>query len=134
VAILNKLNVVSSNSVTQISPLQKFQDINASVGRHPVADGGKSMPAAEQLATIAEARRREVSDALQDIENYIQNITRELNFSVDEELGKIVVTVVDVASGNVIRQIPSEDMVELAKNIDRLKERSGIGLLLEIDA
>ena len=132
--ILNKLNVVSSNSVTQISPLQQAQDINEGLARHPVADGGKTMPAAEQLAAMSEARRRELSNAVKHISGFIQNITRELNFSVDEELGKTVVTVVDESSGDIIRQIPSEDMIELAKNISELKERSGIGILLETDA
>ena len=132
--ILNKLNVVSSNSVTQISPLQQSQDINENLARHPLADNGKSMPAAQQVAALSEARRRELSNAVKNIAGFIQNITRELNFSVDEELGKTVVTVVDESSGNVIRQIPSEDMIELAKNISELKERSGIGILLETDA
>ncbi|MES2626583.1 MAG: flagellar protein FlaG [Pseudomonadota bacterium] len=132
--ILNKLNVVSSNSVTQISPLQQSQDINDGLARHPLADGGNSLPAAQQVASLAEARRRELSNAVKNISSYIQNITRELNFSVDEELGKTVVTVIDESSGSVIRQIPSEDMIELAKNISELKERAGKGILLETDA
>ena len=129
--ILNKLNVVISNSVTQVSPLQLSQDINADLARHPLADGGKHVPAAGNLS---EARKRELSDAVKNFSGFVQNITRELNFSVDEELGKTVVTVVDESSGSVIRQIPSEDMLELAKNISELKERSGIGILLETDA
>lgn len=132
--ILNKLNVVSSNSVTQISPLQPSQDTNENLARHSSADGGKNMPPGQQVAAMSEARRRELSNAVKHIAGFIQNITRELNFSVDEELGKTVVTVVDESSGSVIRQIPSEDMIELAKNISELKERSGIGILLETDA
>ena len=132
--ILNKLNAVSSTSVTQVSPLQQSQDIVEDLNRHPLADSGKNMPAAQQVAAMSEARRRELSNAVKNISGFIQNITRELNFSVDEELGKTVVTVVDESSGSVIRQIPSEDMIELAKNISELKERSGIGILLETDA
>jgi flagellar protein FlaG len=134
VTILNKLNVVSSTSVTPVSPLQQMQDINAGLARHPLADGGKQLPAAQQAAILSEARKRELSNAVKHFSGFVQNITRELNFSVDEELGKTVVTVVDESSGSVIRQIPSEDMLELAKNISELKERSGIGILLETDA
>lgn len=129
--ILNKLHVVSSNSVTQVSPLQQAQDTNENLPRHPLADAGNVLPAG---ANVAEARRRELSNAVKHFSGFVQNITRELNFSVDEELGKTVVTVVDESSGSVIRQIPSEDMLELAKNISELKERSGIGILLETDA
>ena len=130
--ILNKLNVVSSNSVTQVSPLQQARDVNESLVRHPIADNGNNVPAA--LAGMAEARRRELSNAVKNISSYIQDITRELNFSVDEELGKTIVTVIDESSGSVIRQIPSEDMIELARNISELKERAGVGILLETDA
>lgn len=129
--ILNKLNVASSNAVTQISPLQQVQDINASLNRHPLADGGNALPVG---VNIADVRRRELNNAVKNFSGFVQNITRELNFSVDEELGRTVVTVVDESSGSVIRQIPSEDMLELAKNISELKERSGIGILLETDA
>ena len=132
--ILNKLNVVSSNSVTQISPLQKSQNTNEALVRHAFADGGNNRPAAEQPTLQSEARKRALSNAVKHISGYVQNITRELNFSVDEELGKTVVTVVDEASGSVIRQIPSEDMLELAKNINELKELAGKGILLETDA
>jgi len=131
VTIPNKLNVVSSTAVTQVSPLQQSHGINGNLPRHPLADGGNAVPVG---ANIAEARRRELSDAVKHFSGFVQNITRELNFSVDEELGKTVVTVIDESSGNVIRQIPSEDMLELAKNISELKERSGIGILLETDA
>ena len=132
--ILNKLNAVSSNSVTQISPAQQLQDSDQSLARHGFADGGKNLPVAQQLAAQSEARKRELSNAVKNVSSYIQNITRELNFSVDEALGKTVVTVIDESSGHVVRQIPSEDMLELAKNISELKERAGVGILLETDA
>jgi flagellar protein FlaG len=134
VTILNKPNAVSSNSVTQVSPVQQSRAMNADLARHSFADGGKNLPAAQQLAAQSEARRRELSNAVKNVSSYIQNITRELNFSVDEALGKTVVTVIDEASGHVVRQIPSEDMLELAKNISELKERAGVGILLETDA
>ena len=132
--ILNKLEAVSSNSVTPISALQKAQDISDDLARQTFADGGKSLPAQQQDVSLVEARRRELGDAVKHISGYIQNITRELKFSVDEELGETVVTVIDETSGNIIRQIPSVDMIALAKNMSDLKERAGKGILLETDA
>jgi flagellar protein FlaG len=68
------------------------------------------------------------------LSGYIQNITRELNFSVDHELDRIVVTVVDDATGDIIRQIPSEELLELAKALVSAKERGSKGLLFSGDA
>ena len=66
--ILNKLNVVSSTSVTQVSPLQQAQDVIEDLNRHPLADSGKNMPAAPQVAAVQTAQaesRRVASDSAQ---------------------------------------------------------------------
>lgn len=55
----------------------------------------------------------------------LQSVTG-LHFRVDRELHKLVVTVVEKGSDTVIRQIPSEEMLELAKRIQDLE-----GLLLD---
>ena len=54
----------------------------------------------------------------------MQNITRELNFSVDEELNRFIVTVLDQETGEIIRQIPSEDMLELARKLADAQENA----------
>ena len=49
-----------------------------------------------------------------------------LRITLDQESHKMVVRVVDQANGNkVIRQIPSEDVMDLAKRIDALRELKG---------
>lgn len=46
---------------------------------------------------------------------------RDLRFSVDEETGRTVVKVLDSRSGEVIRQIPPEEMLALAEDLERLQ-------------
>lgn len=46
-----------------------------------------------------------------------------LNFSVDDQLDRVVVRVTDRKSGEMIRQIPSEQMLDLAK---RMRDLEGI--------
>lgn len=41
-------------------------------------------------------------------------------FTVDKETNQLVMKVVDVTSGKVIRQIPSEEMVKLAAQMNRM--------------
>lgn len=55
----------------------------------------------------------------------LQSVTG-LQFRLDRELDKLVVTVVEKDSDKVIRQIPSDEMLELAKRIQDLE-----GLLLD---
>jgi flagellar protein FlaG len=52
-----------------------------------------------------------------------------LKFAVDGDTGAMVVKVVDTETDQVIRQIPSEEMLAIARNIDRLQ-----GLLVKQEA
>ena len=131
---LNKVNLLSSHAVAAVNRIQKGSAPNAVDQRQAVAESGKVLPAVQQTDKHAEERRKELNNAVRNVSGYVQNITRELNFSVDEELGRTVVTVIDETSGDVIRQIPSEDMLELAKNLAEIKERTTKGLLFRGDA
>jgi flagellar protein FlaG len=131
---LNKLNSLGSNAVTPLNRIQKTATGEAGEYRQALAESGKVLPAMQQAAEYAEERRKELSNAIKHVSGYVQNITRELNFSIDEELGKTVVTVVDENTGDVIRQIPSEDMLTLAKNLAEIKERTTKGILFRGDA
>jgi flagellar protein FlaG len=131
---LNKLNSLSSNAVTPVNRIQKGSAGDAVDPRQAIAESGKVLPAVQQTDKHAEERRKELANAIRNVSGYVQNITRELNFSVDEELGRTVVTVIDESSGDVIRQIPSEDMIELARNLAEIKERTTKGLLFRGDA
>ena len=46
---------------------------------------------------------------------------RSIGFSFDKSLGVHVITVRDTRSGEVIRQLPSEEVVRVAHNIEKLK-------------
>lgn len=46
-----------------------------------------------------------------------QQSGRELNFSVDQESDQLVIKVMDSGTGKVIRQIPSEEMLRLAREL-----------------
>ena len=54
-----------------------------------------------------------------------QQVTR-VNFDVDKETGRIVVQVKDVDTGDILRQIPSEEMLDFARNATK-----GIGVTLD---
>jgi flagellar protein FlaG len=46
---------------------------------------------------------------------------KSLNFSVDEVSNRVMVTVTDKVSGEVVRQVPSEAILKVAHNIEALK-------------
>jgi flagellar protein FlaG len=82
----------------------------------PVADAAKAAAAAvEAQAKEPPATIERVKAAAQQIESYLRSVDQGLQFRVDGGSGQVVVTVVDNASGKVIRQIPGEEALRLAR-------------------
>ena len=70
-----------------------------------------------------EPERERVVAAIKRIQEFVDETQRGLQFSIDEDTGRIVVKVIARQSGEVIRQLPSEEALELAK---RLQDAEGI--------
>ncbi|MCU7372959.1 flagellar protein FlaG [Paucibacter sp. O1-1] len=60
---------------------------------------------------------------------YGRNDAKGLKFSVDDDSGKRVIKVQDIESGDIIRQIPSEEALQLAQKIS---EVSGVLMKIEV--
>jgi flagellar protein FlaG len=55
--------------------------------------------------------------AVQEIEKFVQSVRRNLEFSIDETSGRVVVKVIASESGEVVRQIPSAEAMKLAESL-----------------
>lgn len=64
--------------------------------------------------------KEEISNAVKDINNFFQAAQRSLGFSIDEASGHMVMQIKDTETNEVIRQIPGEDAIKLAKRLDDL--------------
>lgn len=67
------------------------------------------------------ASREQIEDAVASIQDFVQSVRRSINFSVEETSGRVVVKVTDAGSGDVIRQIPSEEALQLAENLSEVR-------------
>ena len=78
-----------------------------------------------------EEQAPELDGAVQEIQSFLQTQNRNLAFSVDESTNRSVVTVKDSTSGDVIRQIPSDEVLRLAERIKDLQQDIGssVGVL-----
>lgn len=98
--------------------------------RKPVAEGGQALPQADtQPANVIQ-----ISQAVEQISNRVQSVRRDLEFSVDEVSKRTVIRVMDSETKEVIRQIPAETVLAMARMI-QLEEIDAVkGLLLEQEA
>jgi flagellar protein FlaG len=77
--------------------------------------------AAEQQKKSEEETRRKVQEGVRNLNEFVKPYNTSLSFSVDEESGRLVVKVTDDETKEVIRQLPSEEALALAKALDKLK-------------
>lgn len=79
--------------------------------------------------------REEMTKAADSFVELAQTLNKELRFSVNSELDRTVVQVVDRESGETIRQIPSEELVRLAERMRDMAPDQAIdsatGLLID---
>jgi len=68
-----------------------------------------------------ELTRDQAEELAKRIESQINIERRSLSFQLNDNIGKTVVSVIDVNTDEVIRQIPSEDLVRLAEQVERLR-------------
>lgn len=89
--------------------------------RQAVTQSGNSVPpAVQQRAQPAQRSQQspqQLAQATRDISDYIQTVSRSLQISVDKDLGSTVITVLDRETEEIIRQIPQEEILEIARFI-----------------
>jgi flagellar protein FlaG len=93
-------------------------------------EGGKTLPPSvqseapkqpEKAVEVTSQRTARVEKAVEQLNDYVQSLQRDLRFTMDEDLGRAVVRVVDRNTQEVIRQIPNETALRLARNLKEVE-------------
>lgn len=89
------------------------------VRRGEGSQGASEVSRADRLETRAEVQREALDQAVSQLNDFVQNVQRDLQFEVNNELGQTIVRVVDQQTQEVIRQIPDEVALRLAENLQQ---------------
>jgi flagellar protein FlaG len=99
------------NASAQVAP--------SSAGRAQSPTQAQEPSKAERLEKRNDAQREKLDDAVSQLNDFVQTVQRDLQFEVDNDLGKTIVKVVDQSTQEVIRQIPDEVALRLAENLQQ---------------
>ena len=99
----------------------------ATIDRQAVSAGGNPLP---QPPADAQPEM-DASQALRNILEYVPNLSRDLQFQVDESTDSAVITVLDSQTNEVVRQIPSEEFIAIARYLVDRGPDAVSGLLLD---
>ncbi|MFB2679580.1 flagellar protein FlaG [Shewanella mangrovisoli] len=119
------------------APLQSRVDLAQVPLKAPTADVELKRDAAvsaveqstEQSATENEQDPGKLTQVATELSDMMSMMRKGLAFKVDENSGQAVVTVLDRDTGDVIRQMPSEEALKLAEKLSEVT-----GLLMKTEA
>jgi len=76
--------------------------------------------AAEEKAAKSEGGPQEVEAIASEVQIYLKRLNTELRFEVDSDSSEVIVKIVDPENDEVIRQIPSEELLAIRERMEDL--------------
>jgi flagellar protein FlaG len=67
-----------------------------------------------------EEQTRKLEEAVEGANKFFQSLRRTLQFNLNNDYGRLIAQIKDSETGDLVRQIPSEEMLELARRLDEL--------------
>ena len=104
----------SRAGVGAVLPATRTHDATATTGAAAAIDVRKK-------ESMTEPGREQVLAAVEEMQNFVQAAQHDIQFQLDDDSGRMVVKVTEAASGDVIRQIPSEEALRLAENLSEIR-------------
>lgn len=101
-------------SVPELRPVVAVRPLAAVPTQALPPDGKPVPPEADTKKPVTES---DVLRAVKSLNDHAQDLQRSLQFRVDEESGSIVVKVMDSQTNEVIRQIPSQEALDMANSL-----------------
>ena len=114
-----------SSSVASSSQLNQASGNTGAIGRTNtdatvVAAAASAEFKPSNINKVMQPARETVAAAAQEMQKFVSSMGRTLNFSVDGETGHHIVRVTDPATGEVVRQLPSDEMIRLAHSLTQI--------------
>ncbi len=99
---------------------------NKAVARQGLSENEQSVPSTKESS---QPSNQQLEYAAENLNQHVQNLKRDLHFSVDDDTGETIIRVVDSESQKTIRTIPSEEFLSMSEQLNQT-----VGMLLNAQA
>lgn len=120
--------IAPAGAQTQIAEIQSPRAVADAVKTAAIAKAAEPETSAAPKVDF-KALQKIVQDAIDSLNEQMRQSNRSLNFSMDTQVNRVIITVRNTNSGEVIRQIPDEAILRVAHNLEKIR-----GLLLNEEA
>jgi len=100
-----------SVSTSQTKGPEKVHPVNAAKPLQKLPVDGKELPPENHEV-------KEIDEAVNEVNSHFQASHREIQFAVDDDSGRTVIKVMDMDTKEMIRQIPSEEVLKFARMLE----------------
>jgi flagellar protein FlaG len=129
---MSSVNAASSNQVMPQAQVVPVSELNGSSAT--LSNSSKAAPKSEaSVEKATELDKDQLQQAVDVMNQAVMMDQRSLSFSVDDLSGRSIIKVKDLETEELIRQIPTEEILKVAQDIKRLQEEMGQSLGLLID-
>jgi flagellar protein FlaG len=119
-------------SMSRVAETSRVQQEQKVIGADRI-DARQSLSANEQTVPLAkessQPSNEQLDQATADMNKRVQSLKRDLRFSVNEDTGETVIRVIDSATQDLIRTIPSDEFLSVSQQLNQ-----SVGLLLNAKA
>ena len=63
----------------------------------------------------------QIRQAVEKIQDAVDNVAHDLHFSIDKDTGKTIIKVMDTHTKEVIRQMPTDEAINIARTLDKVQ-------------
>ena len=119
---------VSGQAVAQAS--------SQSTKRQSAPEVGQNLPTVEEVRVkaaprVPEFEAKDLTKALEELRSYVEGLGRNLSFRQDDSIDRSIITVRDESTQQVVRQIPNEEVVAIARQIRENLQEVRAGMFLD---
>lgn len=127
--LAENLKTDTANVLTSTETVNKVPEAETS----SVLDKSLEEQTQKKLEQEAEKTPEEMEEVAAKLSDMMAMLRKGLTFKVDDSLGTQVVSVLDIDTGELIRQIPNEEALELAVKLhEKMAEMDGLLMSTEV--
>ena len=103
---------IESVTAAHAQRVTAVERVNPAKALQRLPQEGKELPSEKQKADAGDVNIEQTAEIMNE---YAQSIKRQLQFTIDKESGRTVITVLDSDTQEVVRQIPREEALRFAR-------------------
>jgi len=113
---VSNLSLATNQTTSRAAAVDRSSNVSETEARTTVSTNLQT-----QSSTGEKSDRGTLEEVVKAVNDFVKPFNDTLSFSIDEDTGTTVVKVIDTETDTVIKQMPSEEMLALAKALDQLQ-------------